>query len=85
MKKNELKMAAWLLSMSLMGFTITGCTAGKQTTSSQSTVSTQQTRSSEAESTKTAEAQTTSSVNRDLKSIIRRKILIQAGISQTRL
>ena len=69
MKKNELKMAAWLLSMSLMGFTITGCAAGKQTTSSQSTVSTQQTRSSEAESTKTAEAQTTSSVNRDLKSI----------------
>lgn len=62
-------MAAWLLSMSLMGFTITGCAAGKQTTSAQSTVSTQQTRSSEAESTKTAEVQTTSSVNRDLKSI----------------
>lgn len=69
MRKNELKMAAWLLSMSLMGFTITGCAAGKQTTSAQSTVSTQQTRSSEAESTKTAEVQTTSSVNRDLKSI----------------
>lgn len=69
MKKNELKMAAWLLSMSLIGFTITGCAANKTTTTNaQTTVSTQQTNTSDSENT-TSTAQTTGSLNRDLSSI----------------
>ena len=72
MKKSEIKMAAWLLSLSLMGFTITGCAANAaKNSSNESTISTQQTgsvKSSDTES-KDNETKTTSTSNRDLSSI----------------
>lgn len=72
MKKSEIKMAAWLLSLSLMGFTITGCAANAaKNSSNESTISVQQTssvKSSDTES-KDNETKTTSTSNRDLSSI----------------
>ena len=72
MKKSEIKMAAWLLSLSLMGFTITGCAANAaKNSSNESTISTQQTgsvKSSDTES-KDNETKTASASNRDLSSI----------------
>ncbi len=72
MKKSEIKMAAWLLSLSLMGFTITGCAANAaKNSSNESIISTQQTgsvKSSDTES-KDNETKTTSTSNRDLSSI----------------
>ena len=72
MKKSEIKMAAWLLSLSLMGFTITGCAANAaKNSSNESTISVQQTssvKSSDTES-KDTETKTTSTSNRDLSSI----------------
>lgn len=72
MKKSEIKMAAWLLSLSLMGFTITGCAANAAKNSrNESTISVQQTssvKSSDTES-KDNETKTTSTSNRDLSSI----------------
>ena len=72
MKKSEIKMAAWLLSLSLMGFTITGCAANAaKNSSNESTISVQQTssvKSSDTES-KDNETKTTSISNRDLSSI----------------
>ena len=72
MKKSEVKMAAWLLSLSLMGFTITGCAANAaKNSSNESTISIQQTssvKSSDTES-KDNETKTTSTSNRDLSSI----------------
>ena len=65
-------MAAWLLSLSLMGFTITGCAANAaKNSSNESTISVQQTssvKSSDTES-KDNETKTTSTSNRDLSSI----------------
>ena len=65
-------MAAWLLSLSLMGFTITGCAANAaKNSSNESTISVQQTssvKSSDTES-KDTETKTTSTSNRDLSSI----------------
>ena len=72
MKKSEIKMAAWLLSLSLMGFTITGCAANAaKNSSNESTISVQQTssvNSSDTES-KDNETKTASTSNRDLSSI----------------
>ena len=72
MKKSEIKMAACLLSLSLMGFTITGCAANSaKNSSNESTISVQQTssvKSSDTES-KDNETKTTSTSNRDLSSI----------------
>lgn len=72
MKKSEIKMAACLLSLSLMGFTITGCAANSaKNSSNESTISVQQTssvKSSDTES-KDNETKTTSTINRDLSSI----------------
>ena len=72
MKKSEIKIAAWLLSLSLMGFTITGCAANAaKNSSNESTISVQQTssvKSSDTES-KDNETKTTSTSNRDLSSI----------------
>ena len=72
MKKSEIKMAAWLLSLSLMRFTITGCAANAaKNSSNESTISVQQTssvKSSDTES-KDNETKTTSTSNRDLSSI----------------
>lgn len=72
MKKSEIKMAAWLLSLSLMGFTITGCAANAaKNSSNESTISVQQTssvKSSDTES-KDDETKTASTSNRDLSSI----------------
>lgn len=72
MKKSEIKMAAWLLSLSLMGFAITGCAANAaKNSSNESTISVQQTssvKSSDTES-KDDETKTTSTNNRDLSSI----------------
>lgn len=72
MKKSEIKMAAWLLSLSLMGFTITGCAANTaKNSSNESTISVQQTssvKSSDTES-KDNETKTTITSNRDLSSI----------------
>ena len=72
MKKSEIKMAAWLLSLSLMGFTITGCAANTaKNSSNESTISVQQTssvKSSDTES-KDNETKTTSTSNRDLSSM----------------
>ena len=72
MKKSEIKMAACLLSLSLMGFTITGCAANAaKNSSNESTISVQQTssvKSSDTES-KDNETKTTSTSNRDLSSI----------------
>ena len=72
MKKSEIKMAAWLLSLSLMGFTITGCAANAaKNSSNESTISVQQTssvKSSDTES-KDNETKTTSTSNRYLSSI----------------
>ena len=65
-------MAAWLLSLSLMGFTITGCAANAaKNSSNESTISVQQTssvKSSDTES-KDNETKTASTSNRDLSSI----------------
>ena len=65
-------MAAWLLSLSLMGFTITGCAANAaKNSSNESSISVQQTssvKSSDTES-KDNETKTTSTSNRDLSSI----------------
>ena len=65
-------MAAWLLSLSLMGFTITGCAANAaKNSSNESTISVQQTssvKSSDTES-KDNETKTTSTSDRDLSSI----------------
>ena len=72
MKKSEIKMAACLLSLSLMGFTITGCAANAaKNSSNESTIRVQQTssvKSSDTES-KDTETKTTSTSNRDLSSI----------------
>lgn len=72
MKKSEIKIAAWLLSLSLMGFTITGCAANAaKNSSNESTISVQQTssvKSSDTES-KDDETKTASTSNRDLSSI----------------
>ena len=72
MKKSEIKMAACLLSLSLMGFTITGCAANAaKNSSNESTISVQQTssvKSSDTES-KDDETKTASTSNRDLSSI----------------
>ena len=72
MKKSEIKMAAWLLSLSLMGFTITGCAANAaKNSSNESTISVQQTSSVKSSGTesKDNETKTTSTSNRDLSSI----------------
>ena len=72
MKKSEVKMAAWLLSLSLMGFTITGCAANAaKNSSNESTISVQQTSSVKGSDTesKDNETKTTSTSNRDLSSI----------------
>lgn len=67
MKKSEIKMAAWLLSLSLMGFTITGCAANAaKNSSNESTISVQQTSSVKSSDTET---KITSTSNRDLSSI----------------
>lgn len=72
MKKSEIKMAACLLSLSLMGFTITGCAANAaKNSSNESTISVQQTSSVKSSGTesKDNETKTTSTSNRDLSSI----------------
>ncbi len=72
MKKSEIKMAAWLLSLSLMGFTITGCAANAaKNSSNESTISVQQTSSVKSSDTESKDNETkiTSTSNRDLSSI----------------
>ena len=70
MKKSEIKMAAWLLSLSLMGFTITGCAANAaKNSSNESTISVQQTSSVKSSDTESKDNETKTTSNRDLSSI----------------
>ena len=70
MKKSEIKMAAWLLSLSLMGFTITGCAANAAKNSgNESTISVQQTSSVKSSDTESKDNETKTTSNRDLSSI----------------